>query len=301
MTPGRWQQIKSVFEAADSAAPAERLAILDRLCDGDAELRQSVEKLLEENHDGTYLRDLVEEAAARMAVPVRQLADHTLGPYRVTRLIGSGGMGEVYAAEDPKLGREVALKILPAMHANDAERIRRFQQEARAASGLNHPGIVTVYDFGQSDGLYYLATELVRGKTLRASIEEGRLSVREVTHIAVQIASALSAAHEAGIVHRDIKPENIMVRPDGYVKILDFGVAKLRDRGSSETASASGLTKTGTVMGTSAYMSPEQARGLPIDARSDIFSFGAVLRVDLRPDSISRQDECGSDRRPAGA
>jgi serine/threonine protein kinase/Tol biopolymer transport system component len=276
MTPERWQRIKSVFEAVETAAPAERSALLENLCAGDADLRRRVEQLLDAPEDGGLLRDLVEEAAAGVAHPVVDLEGKTLGAYRVNRLIGSGGMGDVYSAEDPRLSRQVALKVLPALHAKDSGRIRRFQQEARAASALNHPNIVTVYDFGQADGLFYITTELVQGRTLRSLIAEGRQPLRTVVEVGVQVASALVAAHEAGIVHRDIKPENIMVRPDGYLKVLDFGLAKLRER-SSPSAPDLTLTEAGSVIGTTAYMSPEQARGLMVDGRSDLFSLAVVL------------------------
>jgi serine/threonine protein kinase/Tol biopolymer transport system component len=279
MTPDRWNEIKTAFEAVDSAPPEDRPALLERLCEGNDGLRQDLEKLFRSGESADYLQDVV-GAAADLALSPRELAGRLLGPYRIDRLIGSGGMGDVYAAEDTRLGRVVALKLLTAMYASNAVRIRRFQQEARAASALNHPNIVTIYDFGQTDGLYYMATEFVQGTTLRALIAEGPRPARQVAQIAVQAAGALTAAHEAGIVHRDIKPDNIMIRPDGYVKVLDFGLAKLREHGGSGSVSggdAPTLTKTGTVMGTTAYMSPEQVRGLAVDARSDIFSLGVVL------------------------
>ncbi|HWO02136.1 MAG TPA: protein kinase [Blastocatellia bacterium] len=191
-------------------------------------------------------------------------------------------MGEVYLAQDSKLGRKVALKLLPASFTKDQERVRRFEQEARAASALNHPNILTIFDIEEIEGIRFIATEYVEGKTLREHIADRKLELSEALDFAIQVASALSAAHQAGIVHRDVKPENIMLRPDGYVKVLDFGLAKLTDRrmGSSDKESQAFRavkTDTGVVMGTAHYMSPEQARGLPLDVRTDIFSLGVVL------------------------
>ena len=202
-----------------------------------------------------------------------------VGSYKVLSLLGKGGMGEVFLAEDTRLERKAALKILPAHLVHDPERLRRFTQEARAASALNHPNILTIYEVGESDGAPYIATEFIQGETLRDRLNAARLTLREALDIAVQAASALAAAHEAGIVHRDIKPENIMIRTDGYIKILDFGLAKLTDRTSSGSNDTQAMTMTspGMVMGTAQYMSPEQARGLALDARSDLFSLGIVL------------------------
>lgn len=202
--------------------------------------------------------------------------------YRVVSKIGAGGMGEVYLAEDTRLGRRVALKVLPEDIASDSQRLSRFEQEARAASGLNHPNILTVFEFGNVDSVHYLATELVEGQTLRQVIDSNELSIPSAVTIAEQIAFALSAAHAAGIIHRDLKPDNVMVRRDGIVKVLDFGLAKLLDTGGTAPdteAETRAIVKTnpGAVMGTAAYMSPEQARGKQADGRSDIWSLGAVL------------------------
>ncbi len=209
-------------------------------------------------------------------------ANTTLSHYRIVSKIGAGGMGEVYLAEDTRLGRQVALKVLPPEVAEDEERVLRFVQEAKSASALNHPNILTVYEIGDFGNSRYIATEFIKGETLRARLKNGPLPLRDALDIATQVASALDAAHGARLIHRDIKPENIMVRPDGLVKILDFGLAKLSAPVSStadpeaETL-AKNLTRSGLIMGTLIYMSPEQVRGQTLDARSDIFSLGAVL------------------------
>jgi serine/threonine protein kinase/tetratricopeptide (TPR) repeat protein len=204
-----------------------------------------------------------------------------VGQYRILSLLGSGGMGHVYLADDGKLGRKVALKILPPEFTRDRERLSRFEKEARAASALNHPAILTIHDVGRSADIFYIATEFIEGETLRDRMRRGGLKVTDVVDIGAQIASALVASHAAGIVHRDLKPENIMVRPDGFVKVLDFGLAKLAnqdDTAADDTATVPRMeTNIGTVLGTAHYMSPEQAKGLRVDGRSDIFSLGIVL------------------------
>jgi len=207
-------------------------------------------------------------------------AGKQFGRYQIRSQLGAGGMGEVFLAEDAELKRLVALKVLPDEFSNDAERLRRFIQEARAASALNHPNILTIYEIGAANDLRFIASEFIKGETLRQKIQN--LSLAETLDIAVQIASALEAAHSAGIVHRDIKPENVMIRPDGLVKILDFGIAKLIEKKAEPIdAEAATTIKAGTnagmIIGTAAYMSPEQACGRAVDARSDIFSFGVVL------------------------
>ena len=204
-----------------------------------------------------------------------------LGPYEIVAPLGAGGMGEVYRARDTRLGREVAIKVLPAEFAADPDRLRRFEQEARAASALNHPNILVVYDVGTHEGAPYLVTELLEGESLRARLQAGAFPARKAVELAVQVCAGLAAAHEKGIIHRDLKPENLFVTSDGHVKILDFGIAKLLPRRQQEPAEPGptvvDTTEPGTLLGTVAYMSPEQVRGLTLDHRTDLFSFGAVL------------------------
>ena len=200
-----------------------------------------------------------------------------LGPYEIGDLLGAGGMGEVYRARDPRLGRDVAIKILPATFAADPDRLQRFEQEARATAALNDSNIVAVYDVGTAAGQPYVVTELLDGVTLRAALADGPLALRKALAYAQQIARGLAAAHRRGIVHRDLKPENVFVTADGLVKILDFGLAKLSEAAGDATRAPCRRPPPGLVLGTVGYMSPEQARGEPADHRADIFSFGAVL------------------------
>jgi len=204
-----------------------------------------------------------------------------LGPYEILAPIGAGGMGEVYRARDERLKRDVAIKILPASFSSNPERLRRFEKEAQAASALNHPNITSVYDIGSHGGAPYIVTELLEGETLRSRLDWDTPTPGKAVDHAVQIARGLAAAHERGIVHRDLKPENLFVTKDGRVKILDFGLAKrveaIDPDEETGASTVSGHTEPGTVMGTAGYMSPEQVRGLPVDHRSDIFSFGAIL------------------------
>src|SRR5262252_3826063 len=204
-----------------------------------------------------------------------------LSHYLITTKLGAGGMGEVYRARDTRLNREVAIKVLPSSFANDSDRLLRFEQEARATSALNHPNILTIYDIGSNDGSPFIVAELLEGEELRQLLNNGPLAQRKAIDFAEQIASGLAAAHEKGITHRDLKPENLFVTTDGRVKILDFGLAKLRPQqtepAGSGVATLKAITDPGVVMGTAAYMSPEQVRGQEVDHRSDIFSFGAIL------------------------
>jgi serine/threonine protein kinase len=204
-----------------------------------------------------------------------------LGPYQIEAPLGAGGMGEVYRARDTRLGRDVAIKVLPPTLSVDTDRLRRFETEARSASSLNHPNIVTIHDIGESGGTSFIAMEMVDGQTLRELLAEGPLPTKRLLAITAQVADGLAKAHGAGIVHRDLKPENVMVTRDGFVKILDFGLAKLTQpeepEGRTQAPTMSGETAVGTVMGTVGYMSPEQAMGRPVDFRSDHFSFGSIV------------------------
>src|SRR5262245_33479082 len=285
MTPERYKQIGQLYHAVLELEPGARAAFLDNSCGDDGELRREVESLLRA-HDkaGNYFAaPAMEAAAGLLAEQIHpSLVGHSVSHYQVLSLIGAGGMGEVYLAEDTRLGRKVALKMLPRAFTGDQERVRRFEQEARAASALNHPNILTIYEVGVAGESHFIATEFIDGQTLRERMRGGRLAVAESLDIAIQVTSALSAAHAAGITHRDIKPENVLVRRDGSVKVLDFGLAKLSETQSppadSQASTQARLsTEPGMVMGTVSYMSPEQARGLKVDHRTDIFSLGVML------------------------
>jgi len=283
MTPERWQKVNELFTKAADLEHGERETFLDQACADDQILRAEVESLLASDSRGL---NVLERPAVELAAPL--LTDErpqlrrgqTFSHYEIESMIGKGGMGEVYLAADKMLNRKIALKLLPADYTRDKERVRRFEQEAQSASALNHPNILTIHEIGNVEGQRFIATEFVDGQTLRHRFHRESLTVQEVFEIAIQIASALSAAHQAGIVHRDIKPENIMLRPDGYVKILDFGLAKLteqNDRAPQAHLGEISDMSSGLVMGTVKYMSPEQAQGEQVDPRSDIFSFGVVL------------------------
>ncbi len=295
MTPEAFDQIEQLYHAALALEPQRRAAFLSEACGADEGLRRQVERLLA-GHEraGDFLNAPVAAVPELLAqASSRDLSGRRLGHYRVISLLGRGGMGEVYLAEDLLLERKVALKLLPAEFTADAERVRRFEREAKAASALNHPNILTIYEIGEAateDGdVHFIATEFIAGCTLRQLLRDRRLSLGEALDVAAQVASALAAAHASGIVHRDLKPENVMVRPDGLVKVLDFGLAKsVRRRpaqpiqiGAQIPAQVPEQVKTdtepGAVMGTVSYMSPEQARGMEVDARTDIFSFGILL------------------------
>src|SRR5271169_1790962 len=202
-----------------------------------------------------------------------------LGPYEILVPLGAGGMGEVYRAKDMRLGRDVALKILPESFASDADRLRRFEQEARAVAALNHPNILAIHDIGEQGGSPFIVSELLEGSILRSELEGGALSSRKAAEYAVQIAHGLAVAHDKGIIHRDLKPENVFITRDGRVKILDFGLAKLAHREGvpADAPTLVSQTEPGVVMGTVGYMSPEQVKGQTADHRSDLFSFGAIL------------------------
>ena len=274
MTPERWQEIRDVLEKALELAPDERSAFLDRACSSDPSLRHEVDTLIASSDD--VRSSFLQSSTLRVTLT----SGTKLGDYEVKSMLGSGGMGEVYRARDSRLGRDVAIKVLPSFLSSDSDRLRRFEQEARAAAALNHPNILAVFQMGKYEGTPYLVSELLEGETLREQIKRGRLSVRKTIEYGVQIARGLAAAHEKGIVHRDLKPENLFVTKDGRVKILDFGLAKLTQPQSSSENSALTFTEgteAGVVMGTVGYMSPEQVRGQAVDHRADIFAFGAIL------------------------
>jgi len=285
MKAERWKQVNDLFQSAVERAPGKRAAFLDEACHGDEGLRREVDSLLTSHVQAENFIELPAfEVAPELVTTDRTcaLVGKVIGHYRIESLIGVGGMGEVYLARDERLGRKAALKLLPDSLTTDERQLSRFKNEARSASALNHPNILTVYEIGTEGNRQFIATEFIEGITLRASLARGRMNLHAALEIAVQVASALAAAHEAGVVHRDIKPENVMLRPDGYAKVLDFGIAKLTeqrlasDDHTGETTAAL-QTRLGLVLGTARYMSPEQARGQKVDARSDIWSLGVVL------------------------
>jgi serine/threonine protein kinase len=286
MTPERWREIEQLYHAALECDECRRAAYLHEVCAGDDALRQEVESLLaQESRAEQFLETPALEVAAKL------LAEHPskssqvgkqLGSYKIVSLLGAGGMGEVYQAHDTKLGRDVAIKVLPSAFVHDAERLARFQREARMLAALNHPNIATIYGLEQSDDVHYLVMELVAGQTLAERVSAGSLGVKEALEIGGQIAEALEAAHEKGVIHRDLKPANVKVTLEGRVKVLDFGLAKaFAGDGGLDISNAPTLTAVGTqegrILGTPAYMSPEQARGKPVDKRTDIWAFGCVL------------------------
>jgi len=270
MTPDRWARVKEVLGAALEKAPHERPRFLDETCASDPSLRREVESLLAQPEE-SGLKSPVE------AGPMPEFsAGQMLGRYRVETKLGQGGMGAVYKAHDSVLRRPVALKVLPPGQLSDPEGRERLTREARAASALNHPNIITVHDISSENGVDFIAMELVEGQPLSDLIPAGGMPVAQALHYAMQVARGLVKAHRAGIVHRDLKPGNIMVTSDGLVKLLDFGLAR-RARMTAASGTTGSLTAEGVISGTPSYMSPEQAQGKPVDARSDIFSFGSVL------------------------
>jgi TolB-like protein/Tfp pilus assembly protein PilF len=278
-----WQRAKQVFQEALELSPAERPGYVARACGGDSDLQREVESLLTElAAAGNFMEAPAAEWMGLSNLEAR--SEHTeprlqpgaeVGPYQVRALLGRGGMGEVYRAWDPRLGREVALKVLLPEVAGDEESIRRFEQEARAASALNHPAILTVHDIGRAGPMLYIVTELVQGHTLRELIRLGPLSLPTLLIVGSQVAAGLAKAHARGVVHRDLKPENVMLTEDLFVRILDFGLAKLQR--SEPEAPGHSTFRAGRLMGTLGYMSPEQARGEPVDFRSDQFALGVML------------------------
>ncbi len=302
MADENWQKAKEIFAEALRRKPAERRRFLDDVCADDAETRREVESLLASFDDAGSFMESPAVTEVADAVQRHKILEKGIkfGHYEIVRQIGAGGMGEVYLAKDNKLDRQVAVKILNEQFSRHEANLDRFVAEAKAASALNHPNIIVIYEIGDADGANYIVSEFIEGETLREKIVRtacvsGRvccdgsppahaggsdLPLAEVLEIVIQIANALTAAHTAHIVHRDIKPENIMIRPDGYVKILDFGLAKLVEQkavGFDESTIKQNRTAKGVILGTVNYMSPEQAKGEKIDARTDVFSFGVVI------------------------
>src|SRR5215510_8746106 len=300
MESDRWASIERLYHAALERDPAERAAFLDVACAGDETLRRQVAALLAcDGQSPGFIESPAVEVAARALAANPSLSEEAetlaiklppqIGAYQILSPLGRGGMGEVHLALDTRLRRKVAVKLLPAEFTADTGRVRRFEQEARAASATNHPNIITIYEIGETateaGNRRYIVTEYVEGETLRQRMKNAsqqRINLSEAIDVASQIGAALSAAHEAGIAHRDIKPENVMVRRDGIVKVLDFGLAKLTQAppesiDTEAVTRANIKTEPGVVMGTVAYMSPEQARGQAIDVRTDIWSFGVML------------------------
>jgi len=292
MNPERWHRVKEIFEAALKLESNERARFLDQECAGDDQTREEVETLLTADQEaGNFGETPAIEVMVRIMANDNSnlLIEKSLAHYRVIERLGAGGMGEVYLAEDTKLGRKVALKVLPQTLLADGQAKRRFIQEAKTASALNHPNIITIYEISSDHGHDFIAMEYVEGETLRDVLSGPRIKTSRAADLIAQTASALAAAHEAGIIHRDIKPENVMVTRTSQVKVLDFGLAKLAEarRPPSATSDADAdtfilsrknvVTMPGTVLGTVSYMSPEQAEGLAVDGRSDIFSLGVVL------------------------
>lgn len=287
----RLRQIEEIYHSALEFPQPERTSFIEKSCGTDLELFGEVSSLLElAERSESFLDNSPEAIAAELLDGEDEpanLLEKQLGHYKILSLLGKGGMGEVYLAEDTKLDRKVALKILPNLFASDELRMSRFIREAKTASALNHPNIITIYEIGEAANIHFIATEYIKGTTLTEHLRVNRLSVESALSLAVQIASALDEAHTAGIIHRDIKPDNVMIRESGLVKILDFGIAKLSGRGLEENTLVNSLpisrvpalhqTSAGTIIGTADYMSPEQAQGKDVDARTDIFSFGVVL------------------------
>ena len=285
MTPARLERIEEIFYAALNKEADQVAQFLDSACESDELLRRKVEALLaSRQRAGSFIEASAVGIATRIVENGQAdlLVGQTFGHYKISKRIGSGGMGEVYLATDMTAGRKAALKLLPMRFTGDVDRLKRFQQEAHAVVALNHPNILTVYEIGEDHSTHYIASELIEGQTLRQRLLRGRIEFDEAVDLAIQVASALAAAHEAGIVHRDINPANIMLRSDGYVKVLDFGIAKLAEQEAAATMPKDEAlllleTNLGLILGTVRYMSPEQASGARVDKRTDIWSLGVVL------------------------
>jgi eukaryotic-like serine/threonine-protein kinase len=286
MNPERWERVEQIYHAALDREPDQQAAYLEEACAGDDSLRKEVESLLacQDSAEGILKSPAIAPAARDVSVrDSEELTGRTLSHYRILEKIGAGGMGIVYKALDTRLNRPVVLKVLPPDTVSDPERKRRFAKEARAASALNHPNIVTIYDIGEAEGVEFIAMEYVAGKSLDQLIPSSGMRITQAIKIGIQVADGLGRAHAAGIIHRDLKPSNIMVTGDGLAKILDFGLAKLTEPESTPRREPGQLdgtlskTEDGMIAGTAPYMSPEQAEGLSVDARGDVFAFGSVL------------------------
>jgi serine/threonine protein kinase len=280
MKPRDWHRVEELYHAALARAAGERETYLVAECGNDQDLRREVLSLLA--HAGEAEKLMEEPAVAAGTEKRALLAGACLGPYEILGLVGAGGMGEVYRAHDTRLGRDVAIKVLPEAAAHDQDALSRFGREARAVAALNHPHIATLFDIGEHDGTHYLVMELLEGETLAARVARGMLEEKDARRIGAEIAEALAAAHRQGVVHRDVKPANVVLTPTG-AKLLDFGLARLQrpnasgpDQSQAATATR-GDTREGVILGTVAYMSPEQARGKPVDERTDVWAFGCVL------------------------
>ena len=287
MTPERWQQISRIFKSAILLDNEARAAYVASQCGRDDSLRVEVEKLIDSHGRAdadSFMHGVAAEDAAPLLTGVEVIPDllnkgQQFGSYIILDSLGSGGMGEVYLARDTRLDRTVALKVISPDIAQDKRRMQRFRQEAKVASSLNQPNILTVFEFGEVDGLTFIATEFIDGETLRDHLHNKRLKISEIVEISIQVLAALDAAHEARIVHRDIKPENVMLRRrDGVVKVLDFGLAKVTENKYTTAEAATEFrTAPGMIMGTINYMSPEQAQGGEIDERTDVWSTGVIM------------------------
>jgi predicted Ser/Thr protein kinase len=277
VTPERWKRINDLFHSALERNAADRAEYLRAAAAGDDKLRHEVESLLASHASSDRFLEVPAYGVAPELMFEEQapsLTGKTIGPYRVLNEIGRGGMGVVYAAEDQRLGRRVALKALPYDYSSDPVRRERLRREARASAALTHPSIATIYALEEIDGALYIVSELVQGHTLRDELRAGPLPAHQLQTTLLQIAEALATAHAQGIVHRDLKPENIMRAPDGRVKILDFGLARSADPGAAATMTQ--LTQAGGAVGTPGYMAPEQLSGGAVDPRTDVFAFGVV-------------------------
>lgn len=313
ITHDRWLRIKEIFHSAQDRTPAERSIFLDEVCGDDASMREELEALLaaDAGNENFLTSPAYEFAAGMLASEASEFAaGQRVGRYEILCSLGAGGMGQIYLARDAQLGRNIALKLISQEFATDRRRVVRFEQEARAASALNHPNVSVIHEIGMTDnGRHFIAMEYIQGVTLRDHLARGPLKVFEALQIAIQVGTALASAHAVGIVHRDIKPENIMLRPDGYVKVVDFGLAKLTEflpeQWQLSEAQTMVRTEPRTLMGTVKYMSPEQLREAQVDERTDIWSFGVVLYEMLTGvtpfDARSRNDSVALILQPAPA